>query len=243
MTPAFDKVRFGAPAFREQILKLKAGANVDFQWYLYETMAILSNIAPLITSDYDGLFRRPKRVADIGAADGDLGFYFSSLGFDVDIYDYGPTNMNGLKGARCLKQALPSDARVIEIDLDSQFNLSGQYDLVFFMGLLYHLKNPFYALERLAKHTRYAFISTRIARHFRAGTQDVWDIPAAYLLAPDECNNDATNYWIFTDAGLKRLIERTGWRLISYHVHELPHSNPQDQSLDERAHAFIEARS
>ena len=110
------------------------------------------------------------------------------------------------------------------------------------MGILYHLKNPFYVLERMAKHTRHMFISTRIARHFRAGTQDVSNISAAYLLAPDESNNDSTNYWIFTKAGFERLIERTGWNLVTSFSSGIPYSNPQDNRLDERVFALLEAR-
>jgi len=49
-------------------------------------------------------------VADIGAADGDVAFFLESLGFTVDIIDNGPTNMNGLEGARKVKQALGSNA-------------------------------------------------------------------------------------------------------------------------------------
>jgi tRNA (mo5U34)-methyltransferase len=146
-------------------------------------------------------------------------------------------------GARYLKGALGSTARIFETDLDSQFALKeGRYDLTFFLGLLYHLKNPFYALERMAKHSRYMFISTRIARHFRAGTQDVSSIPAAYLLAPDESNNDRTNYWVFTKAGFERLVDRTGWNLVASHVIGSPNSNPQDNRLDERMFALLEAR-
>jgi tRNA (mo5U34)-methyltransferase len=38
----------------------------------------------------------------------------------------------------------------------------------------------------------------------------------AYLLGPEECNNDSTNFWIFSDEGLKRLIHRTGWSILAY---------------------------
>jgi tRNA (mo5U34)-methyltransferase len=151
--------------------------------------------------------------------------------------------MNGLRGARYLKGALGSTVRIFEIDLDSQFSLHERsYDLTFFLGLLYHLKNPFYVLERMAKHSRHMIISTRIARHFRAGTQDVSNISAAYLLAADESNNDSTNYWIFTQAGFERLIERTGWSLVASFSSGIPNSNPQDNHRDERIFALLEAR-
>ena len=243
MTPFFDEVRFGAGSFVEKIAKIRASANVDFPWYPYAIMSNLEPIASLMSGHNDYLFKKPKMIADIGGADGDLALYLSELHYDCDLYDYGPTNMNGLRGAQYLKSALGSTVRIFELDLDSQFSLQERsYDLTFFMGLLYHLKNPFYVLERMAKHSRHMFISTRIARHFRAGTQDVSDISAAYLLAPDESNNDSTNYWIFTKAGFERLIERTGWNLVASFSSGIPHSNPQDNHLDERVFALLEAR-
>ena len=77
---------------------------------------------------------------------------------------------------------------------------------------------------------------------FGAETQDVSNIAAAYLLAPDESNNNSTNYWIFTKAGFERLIERTGWNLVASSSSGIPHSNPQDDRLDERVYALLEAR-
>jgi tRNA (mo5U34)-methyltransferase len=243
MTPLFDEVRFGAGSFGEKIAKIRASAKVAFPWYPYKTMSNFELITRVMPERYDHLFKKPKKIADIGGADGEVALYLSGLGYECDLYDYGPTNMNGLRGARYLKEALGSSARIFEVDLDSQFSLQEtSYDLILFLGLLYHLKNPFYALERMAKHSRYMFVSTRIARHFKAGTEDVSNIPAAYLLAPDESNNDSTNYWIFTKAGFERLIERTGWNLVASSSSGIPHSNPQDDRLDERVYALLEAR-
>src|SRR3712207_7658839 len=33
----------------------------------------------------------------------------------------------------------------------------------------------------------------------------------AYLVDTFECNNDATNYWVFTHVGLERILLRCGW--------------------------------
>jgi hypothetical protein len=154
-------------------------------------MANLVHIVPLISANEDYLFEPPKRFADLGAADGDLAFYLSSLGFSVDIYDYGPTNMNGLRAARFL-QSIYGPLEIYDADLDSQWSLREKYDLVFFLGLLYHLKNPFYTLERLSFHSQFLLASTRIARHFSNGSADVSAISAAYLLDPEETNNDST---------------------------------------------------
>ena len=114
MTPFFDEVRFGAGSFVEKIAKIRASASVDFPWYPYATMSNLEPIASLMSGKNDYLFKKPKMIADIGGADGDLALYLSELHYDCDLYDYGPTNMNGLRGAQYLKSALGStgDLRV-----------------------------------------------------------------------------------------------------------------------------------
>lgn len=214
----------------------------EIPWYPYFSMANLDHLLPLV-GPIDHLFSGNHRVADIGAADGHLAFCFEAIGNTCDIYDYGPTNYNGLRGARLLKEELPSAVQIYERDLDSQFELQGEYDLILFLGILYHLKNPYLALERLAKHSRHLIISTRVCRHFIAGGQDVSDISAAYLLGPDESNNDATNYWIFTTVGLLRLFKRTGWDVIAAkHLGDVETSNPQDNARDERVIAVLARR-
>jgi hypothetical protein len=160
----------------------------------------------------------------------------------VDVIDNEATNFNRLEGARILKEALQSSVSIRSIDLDSQFVLHGEkYDAVFLLGILYHLKNPFFALETLARMTRYCFVSTRIARQTPDG-HPLSPYPVAYLLGPRECNDDNTNFWIFSEEGLKRLIDRTGWKLLSYvAVGDTTSSNPADSDRDERAFCLLQS--
>lgn len=112
----------------------------------------------------------------------------------------------------------------------------------FFLGILYHLKNPFYALESMAKVSNYALMSTRIARFAPDRKSRIEDLPVAYLVNTSECNNDATNFWIFSDTGLKRILDRTGWEILDYMRYgNLTKSDPASQEGDERV--FLLARS
>jgi tRNA (mo5U34)-methyltransferase len=105
------------------------------------------------------------------------------------------------------------------------------------------LKNRFYALEFLAKSARYLVLSTRIARHFSTGGPDESSVSAAYLVDVAELNNDATNYWIFTAAGLKRIAKRAGWDIIRFtSVGDTTASNPQDADHDERVFCTMRSR-
>jgi hypothetical protein len=216
-------------------------------WYPYPTLRNVGVLEQLLASarlDFLQLCQGPYgKIADIGAADGDLAFFLEKMGLLVDLIDNEPTNFNHMEGARILKESLHSNVTIRTIDLDSQFTLSGEkYDAVFLLGVLYHLKNPFFVLEKLAAIARYCFLSTRIARQTDNG-QQISQEPIAYLLGPQECNNDSTNFWIFSEEGLKRLINRTGWSLVSYlSIGVTANSTPADPERDERAFCLLQSK-
>jgi hypothetical protein len=180
---------------------------------------------------------------DLGCGDGDVSFFFESLGYRVDAVDFPSTNYNRMRGLRALKAALNSSVGVHALDLDSQFSLPRQtYAAAFALGILYHLKNPYYLLETLARHARFCFLSTRIARFTPDLRIDFHDAPLAYLLDPREANNDPTNYWIFSEAALRRLLDRTGWsirQLVT--TGEAAQSDPASWQGDQRALCLAES--
>jgi tetratricopeptide (TPR) repeat protein/2-polyprenyl-3-methyl-5-hydroxy-6-metoxy-1,4-benzoquinol methylase len=243
LRPNFLRLLGDIARFGTDLRQLKESMDVDFRWYPHDTLANFFHIDPLITGELDRIFESPKHFADIGGADGDLAFFLEANGHRCDIYDYGLTNMNGLRGAAAVKIARESRVNIFDVDLDSQLSLAGGYDAIFLMGILYHLKNPYYILETCAHATKYLFLSTRIARHFVADGPDLANVPAAYLLGPAESNNDATNYWIFTDAGLRRVIDRSGWNILGYRTVGAADSNPQDADKDQRAFALLQSRT
>jgi 2-polyprenyl-3-methyl-5-hydroxy-6-metoxy-1,4-benzoquinol methylase len=224
--------------------EIKLAHRPESFWYPYDTLQNVGVLEQLLASTGLDLFELCQgpygKIADIGGADGDLAFFLEKMGLTVDLIDNEPTNFNQLEGARILREALHSNVRIRTVDLDSQFTLSGEkYDAIFLLGILYHLKNPFFVLEKLATVARYCVLSTRIARQTDNG-QQILQAPIAYLLGPKECNNDSTNFWIFSDEGLKRLINRTGWRLLSYlSVGATANSTPSDPERDERAFCLL----
>jgi len=244
----FGTVRERALAFREDLLARKEKVTLEGSgWYPYDTMANILHLDTLLTGTHRDVFAdiAGRRVADIGTADGDFGFFLEAeLGCRVDLIDYGPTNFNGLRGARRLVDELSSVNQVHEMDLDAQFALPAEhYRAVFFLGLLYHLKNPFYVLQALAERADLCFVSTRVAQVSPDHRTRFGHLPMAYLLDPTETNNDSTNYWIFSDAGLRRLFDRTGWDVLDMTtVGCTDGSDPSSPDRDERAFALLRSR-
>ena len=222
----------------------KRAASLNFEWYPYNSLSNVQHLETLmgVTHGYVMESAREERILDLGCGDGDLAFFFESLGYSVTCVDYPPSNQNNMQGLRALHRELRSAVIVREIDVDSEFPLDGKYGLTFCLGLLYHLKNPFFVLEHLARISRYCVLSTRIARRLPDGAPMPDGHALAYLLAEDELNLDDTNCWIFSEPALRRLLERTRWEVVQFlTTGDKVSSDPVSLDHDERAFCLLKS--
>jgi tRNA (mo5U34)-methyltransferase len=234
-----DELIQGLGAQVERLRTAREQIDNDFPWYPYDILANLVHIDAMLAGENRdiGSLTEGMPVADIGAADGDLAFALEDLGgWQVDILDTPATNMNGLRGAAALRDHLGSSVEIHDVDIDSQFTLPRErYGLVLLLGILYHLQNPYYALRQLATHSTHCLLSTKVARFAGPSRTPIADLPVAYLVAPYETNNDPTNYWVLSPAGLERLVERCGWTILErLNVGNRVDSDPATPENDER---------
>lgn len=214
-------------------------------WYPFDSFAglqiglkLIEPVYPEFTAEISG-----KPVADIGCGDGDLSLLFASWGASVRAIDYPPTNYNRMQGIERLAQLTGLPVTPHAMNLDGRFQLPGKYGFTLFLGLLYHLQNPYYALERLAFHTDWCLLSTRVAQVTTPAGVRLADEPVAYLASGIEIDNDATNYWIFSLTGLLRIVQRTRWAVRGVHrAGCLANSNPSEKSADERVFLLLQSR-
>jgi len=226
------------PAFSERLRSLRAPCT-DINWYPYNSLDNVYNLNTFVDPKAQLVPDRGS-VLDIGCADGDMGFLFQSLGCQVDFLDNAATNFNDCRGVKLSAALLRHTGRVIERDIDFGFELDRDYDLALFLGTLYHLRNPALALLRLAEHCEQMLLSTRVLSRLPAqhsGTI-VATAPLAYLVDTLELNSDPTNWWIFSPAGLARLLKRCGWNIAASTIN-FDASVPVDQR-DERM--FVHCR-
>ena len=230
--------------FRRRFEQAKRSAEpVPFEWYRYDTFPNLFLIQHLLRHASLSLQEMVAEdpVLDIGAADGGLSFFLESLGYRVHALDFSGCNMNRMQGLRTLASVFGSQVQIQDADIDGRFEFAGRYGVALFLGTLYHLKNPFYALENLARYARFCFLSTRVAR-LAADRQTRLDgLPLAYLLNPKECNGDATNYFIFSPAGLTLLVKRAGWAVRACASLGPSESDPVSPEGDERMFLLLES--
>jgi tRNA (mo5U34)-methyltransferase len=234
-----DQLTARTPEQIERLRTARAALDGEFPWYPYDILGNVAHLDAMLSGEHRDLdaLAQGLPVADIGAADGDLAFALEDIGgWEIDVVDTAATNMNGLRGARALRDQLGSSVQIYDIDLDRQFTLPrARYGLIFLLGILYHLQNPYFMLKELASCTSHCLLSTKVARFAGSGPTRIGDLPVAYLVGPHETNNDPTNFWILSPAGLERLAERTGWEVLDrLNVGDTTGSDPSTPTNDER---------
>jgi SAM-dependent methyltransferase len=234
-----------ARRFGDRIAAVKQQlGNPGFEWYPHETLSAFANLERTLTGAHRSLFSGSGRVLDLGSQDGELAFFLESLGYTVVTVDHPAYNHNGMRGIRALKATLHSSVEIHEIDADRPFTLPhDSYDLVVMLGVLYHLRNPFYVLEELARRTTHCLLNTRVARCYPDGSPMPAGVSLAYLLAENELNQDNSNYFIFNEAGLRVMLERAHWDVLDYaSLGETRLSDPVRLDRDERAFCLLRSR-
>lgn len=219
----------------------------DYGWYPYEslsTLAIVDDLFEPFRAELDEALSHGP-VADVGCGDGDWSVLFAQLGAQVDAIDHRESNFNQMRGLEMLRGSLAPSIQAFDIDLDAHVELPRRdYGLILFLGTLYHLKNPYHVLETLAASSDWCILSTRIAQVAPHTRVHIDTEPLAYLLDRREANNDPTNFWIFSPAGLVRLLERTGWQVAAEkRVGCAVDSDPVNPAADERTFVLLRSRA
>src|ERR1044071_5198414 len=109
-----------ADATERTLWETKLASRDESFWYPYRTLPhihTLEQVCAMAGLDLLQACRGPhKRIADIGAGDGDLAFFLEKRGFSVEIMDNEYTNFNRLEGARLLKQTMNSSVEIRSVD-------------------------------------------------------------------------------------------------------------------------------
>ncbi len=157
-----------------------------------------------------------RSVLDIGAWDGFFSFEAERRGaarvVACDYYSWhgvGWGTGQGKAGFQLARTALNS--RVEDVDLDV-LNLSpdtvGTFDVVLFLGVLYHLPNPLLALERVASVAKGLLVLETVVDMVGVSR------PAAAFYPDRELNNDPTNWWGPNHAAVQGMLASVGFTRV-----------------------------
>ena len=189
----------------------------------HQSFEILPGVVSQGTYRPDGLWRRlglgpeisGNRVLDLGARDGYFSFRCETLGAKVLAVDYVEKEGTGFSLAAKLRR---SEVQFINRNIyDLRPADIGTFDYVLMLGLLYHLPDPYLALEILRSLTKpggVAFVETTCtdeAVHFKdrsVATGSLNDLPLMIFVA-----RNVTSFWDMNSTCLTQLLEHTGFSL------------------------------
>jgi tRNA (mo5U34)-methyltransferase len=154
-----------------------------------------------------------KSVLDIGAWDGFYSFEAARrhasrvLATDSFVWESKTWGSNEgfllARGVLGLEDVV--EDRLIDVMDLSPATLGGTFDVTFFLGVLYHLKNPLEALERVASVTK-EFLVLETERSLNWVPE-----PAARVYVGAELNDASNNYFAFNQRALESKLRSLGF--------------------------------
>jgi tRNA (mo5U34)-methyltransferase len=174
--------------------------------------------APEVTRDRLDLLKLPadlsgKTVLDIGAWDGFFSFEAERRGaarvLAADHFAWHGDTWSSKAGFELARRALRSEVQDADIDvMDISPETVGTFDIVLFLGVLYHVRHPLLALERVASVTSEQLI-------LETHVDLTWlRRPAMAFYPALELDWDPTNWWGPNPAAVEAMLHAVGFRRV-----------------------------
>ncbi len=148
-----------------------------------------------------------------------------------------PVNLPGKFAFDTAHRLLESRVESVVVDfMEADLDKLGSFDVVVYLGVLYHMENPLAAMRRVAQVTKdLAIIGTQaiaIEGHENRALCEFY--PGS------EFNNDPTNWWAFTEKTLVGLCQAAGFSRVEVLVGEArKDSRPVRKSLTVKARSVV----
>jgi tRNA (mo5U34)-methyltransferase len=154
-------------------------------------------------------------VLDVGAWDGFFSFEAERRGAErvvaADSFAWNGSSWSDKRGFELARRELGSRVQDVEVDvLDlSPETAGGRYDLVLMLGVLYHMRHPLLALERVASVTqRLLVLETHVDMTWTRR-------PAAAFYPSHELGFDQTNWWGPNPEAVVGMLRAVGFRRVT----------------------------
>lgn len=154
-----------------------------------------------------------RTVLDVGAWDGFFSFEAERRGaarvVAADHFAWHGDNWSDKSGFELARRALGSRVEDVNIDvMDLSPERVGSFDLVLFLGVLYHLRHPLLALERVAGVTAGSLI-------LETHVDLTWvRRPAMAFYPGQELGWDPTNWWGPNPAAVAAMLRAVGFKRV-----------------------------
>jgi tRNA (mo5U34)-methyltransferase len=154
-----------------------------------------------------------KSVLDIGAWDGFFSFEAERRGASrvlaLDSYAWNGSTWGSKRGFELARRVLGSRVEDIEMEvLDISPQTVGVFDVVFYLGVLYHMRHPLLALARIAAVTRELLVLETVV--------DLLSIhrPAMAIYPDGALYGDPSNWNGINPPALQAMLREAGFKRI-----------------------------
>ena len=200
----------------EADLRSRAGA---LRWFHTMDLGQGVTTSGIVDTGYRlGMLDLPRSLAglsvlDIGAWDGFFSFECERRGaarvVASDWFSWHGPGWGSKQAFELAREALGSRVEDVDVDvLDLDPAQVGQFDLVLFLGVLYHLKDPMLALEKVSSVTKGTVILETVVDLVGL------DRPAAAFYPGQELNDDPTNWWGPNPAAVAGMLRAVGFSQV-----------------------------
>jgi len=154
-----------------------------------------------------------KTVLDIGAWDGFFSFEAERRGarrvLATDHFCWSGPGWGNRNGFDYVHRTMNSAVESLDVDVMALDAAAlGQFDVVLFLGVLYHVKDPYSSLEAAARMcSDHLVIETVTALPLET-------LPAMRLYTPGELGGDPTNFWAPNVPALKVMLDNFGFSRV-----------------------------
>lgn len=172
------------------------------------------------------------RALDIGCNAGYYTFELARRGADVLGIDHDPHFLTQARWA-AEQLGVSEQVELRQLDVYDLARMSERFDVVLFLGVLYHLRYPLLALDLVAERVR----GTLVLQTLTAPAEQTRDIPAdlpfdqreqladpawpAMAFIEHRLAGDPTNWWAPSPAALEAMIRSTGLRVVGRPGYEI----------------------
>ena len=168
-----------------------------------------------------------KSVLDIGC---NAGFY------SIEMKRRGATRVLGIDSdprylaqARFAAEVLKADIEFRELDIYNVAQLRERFDVVLFMGVLYHLRHPLLALDLLYEHAAKDMLvfqtmmrgsreTARVERDYPFWEKEIFNDPGYPVMhfVEHSYSHDPTNWWIPNRACAEAMLRSAGFVIVQH---------------------------
>ena len=184
-------------------------------------------LAPALPDDLSG-----QRALEIGCNAGFYTFELAKRGADVLAIDHDEHYLTQARWA-CAQYGLEDSIEFRRMEVYDLGAVGETFDLVFFMGVLYHLRHPLLALDVVAARTRGTLVLQTLTLPGDDVVEPPPDLPIGErerMLEPgwpvmafveNSLAGDPTNWWVANAAAVEAMVRSAGMRVVSRPGHEM----------------------